>query len=100
MQTHFDEELAVLKEKLLTMGSYAESAVSQAVQAVTERNDKLARQVQDNDNIMDQFEVEIDDLAIQLLSMAPLATNLRLIMVAMKISQNLERIGDEATTIS
>jgi phosphate transport system protein len=100
MQTHFDEELAVLKEKLLTMGSYAESAVSQAVQAVTDRNDKLALQVQDNDNIMDQFEVDIDELAVQLLAMAPLATNLRLITVAMKISHNLERIGDEATTIS
>lgn len=100
MQKYFDEELGVLKEKLLIMSSYAESAVSQAVQAVTERNDKLARQVQDNDNIMDQYEVEIDDLAIHLLSKAPLATDLRLITVAMKISQNLERIGDEATTIS
>jgi phosphate transport system protein len=100
MQKHFDEELGSLKEKLLTMGSYAESAVSQAVQAVTERNDKLARQVQDNDNIMDQYEIEIDDLAIHMLSKAPLATDLRLVTVAMKISQNLERIGDEATTIS
>ena len=42
MQKYFDEELAALKEKLLTMGSYAESAVSQAVQAVIERNDNLA----------------------------------------------------------
>jgi phosphate transport system protein len=100
MQIYLDEEMGVLKEKLLTMGSYAESAVSQAVQAVTERNDKLARQVQENDNIMDQYEIEIDDLAIHLLSKAPLATDLRLITVAMKISQNLERIGDEATTIS
>jgi phosphate transport system protein len=95
-----DQELGMLKEKLLIMSSYAESAVSQAVQSVTERNDKLARQVQENDNIMDQYEIEIDDLAIHLLSQAPLATDLRLITVAMKISQNLERIGDEATTIS
>jgi phosphate transport system protein len=82
------------------MGSYAESAVSRAVQAVTERNDNLARQVQENDDIMDQFEIEIDDMAISLLSKAPLASDLRLITVAMKISQNLERVGDEATTIS
>jgi phosphate transport system protein len=100
MQKHFDEELAAFKEKLLMMGSYAESAVSQAVQALTQRNDKLARQVQENDDIMDQFEIEIDDMAINLLSKAPLATDLRLITVAMKISQNLERVGDEATTIS
>jgi len=100
MQEYFDEELGRLKEKLLFMGSYAESAVSQAVQAVTERNDKLALLVQANDDIMDQYEIEIDDLAIQLLSKARPAPDLRLITVAMKISQNLERIGDEATTIS
>ncbi len=100
MQKYFDEELAALKEKLLTMGSYAESAVSQAVEAVVNRNDDLAVAVQDNDNIMDQYEIEIDDLAIQLLCKAPVATDLRLITVAMKISANLERIGDEATTIA
>ena len=97
---YLDEELNKFKEKLLTMGSYAESAVSQAVQALSDRNDILAQQVQDNDDIMDQFEIEIDEMAIQLLSKAPLASDLRLITVAMKISQNLERIGDEATTIS
>jgi phosphate transport system protein len=81
------------------MGSYAESALSQAVQAVTERNDRLAQQVRENDDIMDQYEVEIDETAINLLAKAPLASDLRLITVAMKVSQNLERIGDEATTI-
>jgi phosphate transport system protein len=74
--------------------------VSQAVQAVTERDDKLAVLVQANDDIMDQYEIEIDNMAIQLLSKAPPAGDLRLITVAMKISQNLERIGDEATTIA
>jgi phosphate transport system protein len=100
MTKHFEDELAQFKEILLTMGSYAESAVSQAVQAVTDRNDKLAEQVQHNDDIMDHFEVEIDEMAINLLAKAPLATDLRLITAAMKISQNLERIGDEATTIA
>ncbi|MGA2542412.1 MAG: phosphate signaling complex protein PhoU [Verrucomicrobiota bacterium] len=100
MTRHFDEELAKFKETLLTMGSYAESSVGQAIQAVTDRNDKLAEQVQHNDDIMDRYEMEIDDMAINLLAKAPLATDLRLITVAMKISQNLERIGDEATTIA
>jgi phosphate transport system protein len=100
MQRHFDEELAHMKETLLTMGSYAESALGQAVQSVVDRNDKLAEQVQANDDIMDQYEIEIDEMAINLLSKAPLATDLRLITVGMKISQNLERIGDEATTIA
>ena len=100
MTRHFEDELGQFKETLLTMGSYAESSVGQAIQAVTERNDQLAEQVQHNDDIMDHYEMEIDDLAINLLAKAPLATDLRLITVAMKISQNLERIGDEATTIA
>ena len=100
MTRHFEDELAQFKEILLTMGSYAESSVAQAVQALTDRNDRLAEQVQHNDNIMDRYEIEVDDLAISLLAKAPLATDLRLITVAMKISQNLERIGDEATTIA
>ena len=82
------------------MGSYAESAVSQSVQSVVERDDALAGRVQENDDLMDELEIEIDDMAISLLAKAPLAADLRLITVAMKISQNLERIGDEATTIA
>ena len=100
MTKQFDDEMGQFKEMLLTMGSYAESSVSQAVQAVTDRNDQLAELVQHNDDIMDRYEIDIDDMAINLLAKAPLATDLRLITVAMKISQNLERIGDEATTIA
>ena len=100
MQTYFDDDLARFKEKLLLMGSYAESAVSQAVQSLVTRNDELALKVQSNDDLTDRLEMEIDDLAIQLLAKAPLASDLRLITVAMKISQNLERVGDEATTIA
>jgi len=98
--THYNEELAQLKESLLAMASHAESSVSRALRALVDRNDDLARQVEADDKILDQFEIEIDDVAIHLLAKAPLATELRLITVAMKISQNLERVGDEAVTIS
>jgi len=50
--------------------------------------------------VIDQFEVEIDEMAILLLTKAPLASDLRLVTGAMKISQNLERIGDEASKIA
>ena len=93
-------ELDVLKQKLLTMASHAETAVNQALQALMQRDLDLALRVKEDDRIIDQFEVEIDDLVIQLLTKAPLATNLRLVTVAMKISQNLERVGDEATKIA
>jgi phosphate transport system protein len=98
--THYNEEITKLKESLLAMASHAESAVARAMRALVERDETLAHAVQDDDNILDQFEIEIDDMVIHLLAKAPLATDLRLIMVAMKISQNLERVGDEAVTIA
>jgi phosphate transport system protein len=100
METHFEMELDGLRQKLLLMASHAETAVNQAVQALVQRDHDLALKVKEDDRIIDQFEVEIDDLVIQLLTKAPLATNLRLVTVAMKISQNLERIGDEASKIA
>jgi phosphate transport system protein len=70
------------------------------MRALVERDEALALKVQADDNILDRLEIEIDDTAIHLLTKAPLATDLRLITVAMKISLNLERVGDEAVTIS
>ena len=99
--THvFEHEMNELKEKLLTMASQAESATSRAVQALVERDDDLARRVQEDDAVLDRFELEVDETSIGLLAKAPLASDLRLITVAMKISQNLERVGDEATKIA
>ncbi len=97
---HFEQELAELKNTLLRMASHAESAVRRALEALTTRNHELALKVRDDDGIIDRFEVEIDEVAIRLLAKAPLATDLRLITVAMKISQNLERVGDEACKIA
>ena len=96
---HFDQDLAVLKDKLVTMGSLAEAAVQRSMKALIERKDLLALHAKEEDEILDELEIEIDEMAIQLLAKAPLATDLRLIVVAMKICQNLERVGDEATTI-
>jgi phosphate transport system protein len=100
MTLQFEQELVALKERLLLMASHAEAAVTSAVKAVIERDDDLARAVKEDDSTIDRFEIEIDDLAIRLLAKAPLASDLRLITVAMKISQDLERVGDEATTIA
>ncbi len=100
MTIHFENELAGLKEKLLIMASHAEAAVSKGIKALVERDDELARRVMADDVIVDQLEIEIDELSIQLLSKAPLATDLRLITMTMKISNHLERVSDEATTIA
>jgi phosphate transport system protein len=100
MSVHFELELRELKQKLLAMAAQADRNVTQAMKALLERDDGLARQVKEDDNILDNFEKEIDDLSITLLAKAPLASQLRLITVAMKISHDLERVGDEATTIA
>lgn len=101
MQRHFDQELDTLKQMLLTMASHAIASVTNAIKALTERDDDLARQVKKDDSILDKFEKDIDEMAISLLALkAPLASDLRLITIAMKISHDLERVGDEATTIS
>ena len=100
LHRHFETELDSLKEKLLTMASLADAAVNRSIQALVERDDELARTVKADDSQLDTLEMEIDEQAITLLSKAPLAIDLRLITVAMKISHDLERVGDEATTIS
>lgn len=100
MERHFDQELAELKEKLLTMASHAEKAVSDAVNALVNRNLELALAVKANDEVLDRFELDVDEMAINLLAKAPLASDLRLVTIAMKLSQNLERVGDEATKIA
>ncbi len=93
-------ELDGLKQKLLTMASHAETAVNRAIEALIMRDYDLAIKVKQDDEVIDQLEVEIDEMAIALLSKAPLASDLRFVTVAMKISQNLERVGDEATKIA
>ena len=100
MPTHVEPEIAELKEKLLTMASHAEAAVNRAIKALAQRDDDLARRVIGDDALVDQLEIEIDELAIRVLSKAPPANELRFVTVAMKISRDLERVADEATTIS
>jgi phosphate transport system protein len=98
--THHDKELADLKDLLLQMAGHARNAVTRSIQALTERDEALARRVIEDDNIVDQLEIKVDEVAVHLLSKAPLATDLRLITIAMKASHDLERVCDEATTIS
>jgi phosphate transport system protein len=95
-----DQDLASLKEKLLTMASHAESSVYKVIEALTGRDYELARRIEADDTVVDRFEVEVDDLAIKLLPHASRASDLRFITVAMKVSQNLERVADETTTIA
>ena len=89
-----------LKQRLLAMGTIAQKLVNQALQALIQRDPNLALRVRQRDRTLDRCEIEIDDLLIQQLSRKPPADVLRLVTVSMKISHNLERIGDEASKIA
>jgi phosphate transport system protein len=98
--THFESEIASLKERLLLMASRAESAVNRSVKALVDRDDDIAREVMNDDDEIDRLEKEVDEQTVVLLAKAPLASQLRMIISATKIARDLERVGDEATTIS
>ena len=100
MENHLEMELDQLRQQLLTMASHAENAVNLVLQALLQRDHGLALRVKEDDRIIDRFEVEIDNEVMRLLTKAPLASDLRLVTVSMKISQNFERIGDEASKIA
>lgn len=95
-----DQEFASLKEKLLTMSSLAAASLQNAIKALVDRNDDAARHVEQADDLLDALEIELDELSIVLLSRGPIASDLRMIAVAMKITHDLERVGDEATAIA
>lgn len=93
-------ELERFKELILQMAGHADMSVKKAVSSLVNRREDLAKQVEESDSIIDQLEIEIDTLAHQLLSENPSQSELRFITSGMKISIDLERVGDEATTIS
>jgi len=98
---HFEQELEKLKAKLLEMSALVESAVYWSVQGVVEKSESLAEQVLKNEGRINQLEIEIDDMAISLLALQqPVAADLRLITAAIKINNDLERMGDLAVSIA
>jgi phosphate transport system protein len=97
----FDEELQRLKDKILKMGSMVEDAIKNSVQALVERDNSLAVNVIDNDRLVNTLDVEIDEEAIRLIALRqPKASDLRFITMAMKITTDLERMGDLAVNIA
>lgn len=100
MTHHFEQEIQKLKDLLLAMASRGVESVNNSIKALVDRDEQLAARVIEMDSEIDQLEIQIDDRAIALLAQAPLASDLRTVTVAMKISHDLERVGDEATTIA
>jgi phosphate transport system protein len=98
---HFHEELSHVKVRLLTMSGEAEAALGLAVEALLERNADKALRVIQGDRTIDAMEVEIEEQCINLLALQqPMARDLRMLTSALKIANDLERVGDHAVNIA
>lgn len=100
MKRFFDSELETFRSDLLRMGEVAVRQVRDAIQALVTGDAKLAERVLAADDELDDLEKQIDTEAIRYMNLrAPIATELRLVIVGMKASHDLERVGDEASNI-
>ncbi len=98
---HFERQLYELRKRLLEMGGLVESAIYRSVLSLVEKDEKQAQEVLQNESRINQMEIEIDDLATGLLALQqPMATDLRFITAAIKINNDLERMGDHAVNIA
>jgi phosphate transport system protein len=96
-----DQQHDVLRDKILLLGGATEAAVQRAMQSLIERDSELAKQVLDEDKIIDQMELEIDRLSIEILALQhPAAHDLRFVISVAKITPILERIADHAGSIA
>ena len=98
---HFHDELSHVKVRLLTMSGEAEAALGLSVEALLERDPDKAHRVIVGDRVIDSMEVEIEEQCINLLALQqPMARDLRMLTSALKIANDLERVGDHAVNIA
>ena len=97
----YESELRLLKERILSMGTRCERLIRQAMQALSERDARLARAVEETDREINADELAVDDMAVRILALRqPVGRDLRFILTALKVVVDLERIGDEAVNVA
>ncbi|MBI4519374.1 MAG: phosphate signaling complex protein PhoU [Gemmatimonadetes bacterium] len=98
---HFHDELDELQTRLVHMGGMAEDQVRLAVDALLARDVAKAEEVARRDEEIDALEIEIDERSLELLALQqPMAVDLRLIVTVLKISNDIERVGDHAVNVA
>ncbi len=101
MQRHFVQELETLKTNLIKMSSFVETAIADSIRALLDRQKEAAERVVAEDERINALELEIDNAVVDLLALQqPVASDLRFILAAIKINNDLERIGDHAVNIA
>src|ERR1700744_3972190 len=98
---HFHQQLAELKDKLLAMAALSQQAVESAVEAYLRRDSGICQYVRENETAINAAQREVDEMAYELLAKEqPMAVDLRFILAVIKITGDLERIGDQAMSIA
>src|ERR1044071_1221625 len=98
---HFHDQLDHLKQRLLDMSDLATSLLDLSVDALLSRDSNMAEAVLTGDRDLDALELEVEDQAIGLLALQqPMARDLRFIIASIKVSNDLERVGDHAVNIA
>ncbi|HDS84524.1 MAG TPA: phosphate signaling complex protein PhoU [Phycisphaerales bacterium] len=101
MTTHMKNEIEKLKKKLLALSAEVEQQLWLAVKSIKERDDRMARRVIEQDLNIDQNEVDVEEECLKILALyQPVAVDLRFIVTAFKINNDLERIGDLSVNIA
>lgn len=101
MPVHLRREIENLKVEILTLGAIVEQRVRESIMAIENRDGKLAKSVIDKDVEIDRKEVEIEENCLKILALhQPVAIDLRFIIAALKINNDLERVGDLAVNIA
>lgn len=101
MRSKFDEQLYLLNQEMMQMGSMIEDSIQKAINALIDQNVELAKKIMDNDTQIDHEQKKIENLCFNLLmQQQPVAKDLRVISAAMKMVTDMERIGDHAADIS
>ena len=101
MRTKFDEQLHMLNQEMMHMGSMIEDKIQKAIEALIGQNSALAKEIMEADNEVDREQKKIENICFNLLmQQQPVARDLRVISAAMKMVTDMERIGDHAADIS
>ena len=101
MKEHFSEQLEELRRNLILMGGEVERQIHRAIEALVEVDAEKARSVIAADEEINRMELAVEDLAVQLFALQqPVAGDLRFLIAALKINNDLERIGDHAVNIA
>lgn len=96
-----DQQLGILRDKILLLGGATEAAVTRAMDSLINRDSELAQRVLDEDAVINQMELDIDRMSIEILALQqPAAHDLRFVISVAKITPILERIADHASNIA